>query len=211
LRGYLERFNYQGPTMRNAAHTIRDEFYGIVSFLGVIWGVFLISLVMPSLDNYGVVPRRLIGLIGIPAAPFLHANLHHILSNTFPLFILLVLLAGSKARSWEIVVDVVLLGGALLWLFGRSDTSNIGASGLIFGLIAFLILSGLMERRLVPLAIAVVVGFAYGSTLISGVLPQVNSQISWEGHLCGAVAGGIVAYALTRVPRPQNGGPIAER
>ena len=79
--------------------------------------------------------------------PFLHANLHHILSNTFPLFILLVLLAGSKARSWEIVVDIVLLGGALLWLFGRPG-DVIGASGLIFGLIAFLILSGFWKSEL---------------------------------------------------------------
>jgi membrane associated rhomboid family serine protease len=126
------------------------------------------------------------------------------------LFILLVLLAGSKARSWEIIGDVVLLGGALLWLFGRPNSNNIGASGLIFGLIAFLILSGLLEKRLVPLAIALIVGFVYGSTLIYGVLPQIDAQISWEGHLCGAVAGGFVAYTLTRGPQTQIEGPKAE-
>jgi membrane associated rhomboid family serine protease len=144
-----------------------------------------------------------LGLIGIPAAPFLHADLHHIVSNTVPLFILLALLAGSKARSWEIVADVVILGGVLLWLFGRHAT-HIGASGLIFGLIAFLILSGFLERRLVPLAVAVLVGFVYGGTLISGVLPRLGSHVSWDGHLCGAIAGGIVAYALTRESKPSN-------
>src|SRR5580704_3516541 len=153
--------------MQNASHSIRQELCGIVAFIGVIWLVFVVSRFIPSLDYYGVVPRTLDGLVGIPAAPFLHANLHHIVSNTFPLFILLVLLAGSKARSWEVVADIVLLGGLLLWIFGRSAI-HIGASGLIFGLIAFLILSGFLEKRLVPLAIAVIVGFLYGGMLISG-------------------------------------------
>ncbi len=183
--------------MRDASHTIREELYGIAAFIGVIWAVFAVSQFIPRLDSYGVVPRTLHGLIGIPAAPFLHYDLRHILSNTFPLFILLALLAGSRARSWEIVVDIVLLGGSLLWLCGRPAT-HIGASGLIFGLIAFLILSGLLERRFVPLAIAAIVGFGYGGTLISGVLPRFGSPVSWEGHLCGVVAGGIVAYGLTR-------------
>lgn len=183
--------------MQNASHTIRQELSGVVAFIGVIWGVFVVSQFIPGLDYCGVVPRTLVGLRGIPAMPFLHADLHHILSNTFPLFVLLALLAGSRARSWEVVVDIVLLGGALLWLFGRPAT-HIGASGLIFGLIAFLVLSGLLEKRLVPLVIAVMVGFIYGGTLVFGVLPQFGSNISWDGHLFGAVAGGIVAYALTR-------------
>src|SRR5208283_5189650 len=127
--------------MPNAQHTVREELYGIVAFIGAIWGVFAVSQFLPIVDSFGVVPRTLVGLVGIPAMPFLHANLGHILSNTFPLFILLMLLAGSRAQSWEIVVDIVLLGGALLWLCGRPD-DHIGASGLIFGLISFLILSG---------------------------------------------------------------------
>jgi membrane associated rhomboid family serine protease len=70
--------------------------------------------------------------------PFLHANLQHIDSNTLPIFILLILLAGSKANSWEVVLEVVLLGGVFLWPFGRPAT-HVGASSLIFGLMAFLI------------------------------------------------------------------------
>lgn len=126
----------------------------------------------------------------------LHKDLHHILGNTIPLFIRLALLAGSSAQPWQVVVELVLLGGFLLWLFGRSGV-HIGASGLVFALIAFLIVSGVREQRLISLAIAVVVGFVFGGTLISGVLPRFKSYISWEGHLCSAVAGGIVAFALT--------------
>lgn len=188
--------------MKSASHTIREELHGILAFLGVIWAVFLLSLAFPSLDSFGVVPRTLGGLVGILAMPFLHANLQHILGNTVALFVLLALLAGSKARSWEIVVEVVLLGGLLLWIFGR-PAIHIGASGLVFGLVAFLIVAGFLERRVVPLLVSLVVGFLYGGTLLWGILPRIGSHISWDGHLCGAVAGCVVAYALTKGPRTE--------
>ena len=88
----------------------------------------------------------------------------------------------------------------LLWTFGRPAV-HIGASGLISGLTAFLILSGFLEQRIIPLLIALLVGFLYGGSLALGVIPRVGSQISWDGHLCGAIAGGVVAYALTRGSR----------
>ncbi len=187
--------------MANASHTVREELRGIAIFIAVIWAAFLLSLVFPSLDSFGVVPRTLRGLVGIVAAPFLHADFHHLLSNTIPLFILLALLAGSKARSFEIVIDVIVLGGLLLWICGRS-ADHIGASGLIFGLIAFLMLAGFLEKRVVPMMIAILVGFLYGGTLIWGIMPSFGSQMSWDGHLCGAVAGGIVAYGLARESKP---------
>jgi membrane associated rhomboid family serine protease len=186
--------------MPDEPHTIRQEIHGVLLFIGAIWAVFLASWIFPSLDHYGVVPRRMIGLVGIPAMPFLHANLAHILSNTVPLFVLLILLAGSRAESWEVVVLITLLGGLLLWIFGR-EAIHIGASGLISGLGAFLILSGFLEHRIIPLLIAVFVGFFYGSVLVSGIIPRIGSQISWDGHLCGAIAGGIVAFALARGSR----------
>jgi membrane associated rhomboid family serine protease len=187
---------YLESPMRDSSHTIPQEIHGVVLFVGAVWGVFLLSLVFPALDRFGVVPRSLVGLVGIPAMPFLHQNLGHILGNTVPLIILLLLLSGSQARSWEVVVDIVLVGGFLLWIFGRPAV-HIGASGLISGLTSFLILSGFLERRIIPLLIAVLVGFLYGGSLLLGVIPRLGSQISWEGHLCGAIAGGIVAYLLT--------------
>ncbi len=183
--------------MPDSSHTIRQELSGVVLFVAAIWAVFFASLGFPRLDSYGVVPRTTVGLVGIGTMPFLHANLHHLLSNTVPLFVLLVLLAGSRAESWEVVAFIAVLGGALLWIFGRPAV-HIGASGLISGLAAFLILSGFLEQRIIPLLIALLVGFLYGGSLLLGVVPRVGSEISWDGHLCGAVAGGIVAYALTR-------------
>src|SRR4051812_9638644 len=182
--------------MRDASHTISQELQGVILFVGAVWAVFLLSLALPGIDEYGVVPRRLVGLIGIPAMPFLHQDLGHILGNTIPLFVLLTLLSGSRARSWEVLADIILVGGALLWLVGRPAV-HIGASGLISGLTSFLILSGFLEKRIIPLLIAVLVGFLYGGSLLLGVIPRFGSQISWEGHLCGAIAGGIIAYLLT--------------
>ncbi len=187
----------------NSVPTLRRELQGIVAFIAAIWAVFLIGRWFTWLDDYGIAPRTLAGLVGIPAAPFLHENLGHILSNTVPLFVLLVLLAGSQARSWEVVVEIVLLGGGLLWLFGRGGYIHIGASGLIFGLIAFLVVSGFLEKRPIPLVVSLLVAFGYGTTLLSGVLPRFGSNVSWDGHLTGAAAGVIVAFALAQ--RAQSG------
>lgn len=181
-----------------AKHTVRDEFFGVLTFVGVIWCVFLIGHILPfDLQFYGITPRTLRGLVGIPAAPFLHADWAHIVSNTIPLTVLLVLLAGSRAQSWTVVTLIVLLGGTLLWLFGR-PANHIGASSLIYGLIAYLLVSGIREGRLVPFAIAILVGFLYGGTLLAGVVPSLSSHISWEGHLFGAIAGGAIAYWQTK-------------
>jgi membrane associated rhomboid family serine protease len=179
-------------------HTIREELTAVLVFVGFIWLVFVIEKI-PGLDvaNYGIVPRTTAGLIGILAAPFLHANLAHITSNTIPLTVLLVLLAGSRAASWAIVLSIVLLSGALLWLFGR-PANHIGASSLIYGLVAYLFVSGIREQRLVPMAIAILVGFLYGGSIASGVVPRLGSQVSWEGHLFGAIAGALIAYLMTR-------------
>ena len=188
--------------MKSVENSIRQKIQGVLAFVGVIWGVFLLEFMLP-LTTYGVTPRTVRGLIGIPAAPFLHLNFQHIASNTPPLIVLLFLLAGTNVRAWQVVAEVVLLGGGLLWLFGRPAT-HIGASGLIFGLIAFLIISGIRNRRFVPLVASVVVAYLYGGALLWGVVPQLASATSWEGHLCGAVAGGIVA-CLTGAAKPQAG------
>ncbi|MHB1035398.1 MAG: rhomboid family intramembrane serine protease [Pirellulales bacterium] len=183
--------------MHDASHGVKEELHGVLLFVGTIWGVFFLSLLVPSLNTWGVTPRTAGGLVGVVAMPFLHADLRHLLGNTIPLLVLLTLLAGSKARSWEIVAWIILWGDALLWLFGRSAT-HVGASGLVFGLIAFLIVAGFLEKRIIPLFVALAVGFLFGGTLLSGILPRSGSSISWDGHLWGAVAGGLVAYALTR-------------
>ncbi len=175
-------------------HTIQQELHGVLIFIAVLWGVYVLDWIVPGqFANWGIVPRTLWGLVGIPLSPFIHDGLGHLLSNTIPLCILLMLLAGSRVRSWETVTEIILLGGALLWVFGRPAT-HVGASLLVYGLIVFLIVSGYREKRLVPILVAILVGFLYGTTLLWGVLPTIGAHVSWDGHLCGAIAGGLLGY-----------------
>lgn len=183
-------------------HTIPQELNGIAIFLALLWGVFLLDLVLPGdFTLWGLQPRTAWGLTGIPLAPFLHGGLGHLLSNTIPLAILLLMMAGSRAETWSTVAEIVLLGGALLWLFGRS-ANHVGASGLVYGLIAFLIVAGFREKRMIPLLVALLVGFLYGGTLLYGVLPTAGTAVSWDGHLCGAVAGAILGAIVVSRSAP---------
>lgn len=163
----------------------------------VLWGVFLADRVLPiDFNRWGIVPRELGGIWGIFLSPFLHANLSHLLSNFLPLMILLTLLVATQRHSWWIALQIVLLGGLLLWVFGRPAV-HVGASGLIYGLIAYLMAAGFRQGRFGPAIAALLVGFLYGGTLLSGVLPTVGEHVSWDGHLTSAVAGGILGYFST--------------
>ena len=146
--------------MPDSSHTIREEIRGVLVFVGAIWAVYFLSYPFPALEHYGVIPRNADRPGGNPghAVPPCTTS-RHLISNTIPLVVLLILLAGSRAESWEVVVVIVLLGGLLLWIFGRS-ADHIGASGLISGLTAFLILSGFLEQRIIPFLVALLVGLS---------------------------------------------------
>jgi len=174
-------------------HSFRSDLRGIILFVGLIWLVFVLDRFM-ALENFGLIPRTMRGLAGILTLPFLHGDLSHIVSNTIPLVVLLALLAGSRANSIDIVLLISILAGFALWLFGRTAI-HIGASVLVFGLIGFLVCAGFFEKRILSALIAIGVAVTYGSTLLSGVLPT-SSGVSWEGHLFGAIAGGLVAFYI---------------
>lgn len=180
----------------NHSHRIRDELPLVLGFIASIWVVFGLDRFLP-LERYGLVPRDWEGLPGVMTMPFLHADWTHLLNNTVPLLVLLVLLAGSRADSRLAVLLVMLTGGVLLWLFGRGNALHIGASGLVFGLAVFLMVSGLLERRTVPMLVSVLVAFLYGTSLLAGMVPW-QPGVSWDGHLFGAIAGALVAWGLVR-------------
>ena len=187
------------------AHELKRDVVGIGVFVGVIWLVFLADRILP-LEQLGLVPRTFSGLVGVVAMPFLHADFTHIISNTIPLLVTLALLAGSRANSGQIVLFIAVLAGIGLWLFGR-EARHIGASGLVFGLIAFHVFAGVFERRFIPIVLSVVVFFLYAGTLFRGVLPM-QPGVSWDGHLMGAVAGILVALGVSKTltNRPKNRG-----
>ncbi len=180
----------------NNTHSVRAELSLIFVFIGIIWLVFILDRFLP-LELLGLVPRTFSGLMGIVTMPFLHQDLKHIISNTPPLILLLTLLAGSRGNSKVIVGSLIVVGGVLLWLLGRGNSLHIGASGLVFGLITFLIASGFFEKRMKTMLISGLVGFFYGATLLMGVLPG-QTGVSWDGHLFGGVAGVLVAWLLLK-------------
>jgi membrane associated rhomboid family serine protease len=160
--------------------------------VGVIWAIFIVDAVFGlRLGRYGLRPGSVSGLTGILAAPLLHANFQHILSNTLPLFISLTATLYLYPRSALRVIPAIWLGsGALAWVIGRPNL-HYGASGLIYGLLAFVFFSGLFRRDMRSVSVSLLVGFLYGS-MIWGVLP-IRPQMSWEMHLSGMVFGSLLA------------------
>jgi membrane associated rhomboid family serine protease len=179
---------------RRGFDAIKSELVGVAVFIGIVWAVFLASGLLP-LDKLALRPRELSGLPGVVTMPFLHGDLKHILSNTFPLLVLLTLLAGSRAKSWKIVAAILVGSGVLIWLLGPPG-EYVGASALVFGLIGFLVAAGFLERRPVPLLIAIVVGVMYGWTAITGILPF-DKQVSELSHFLGLVTGVGLAYIMS--------------
>lgn len=180
----------------------------IVSFVVVLWVVELFdSLSGHRLDQNGIRPLETDGLAGILFAPLLHSNWEHLIANTVPALVLgfLMTLAGLSRFLFATAI-IWIVGGLGTWLIGnvgaqcpyvgvRCETNHIGASGLIFGWLSFLIVFGFFTRKVWEIVVGVVVLFVYGSVLL-GVLPG-TFGVSWQGHLCGAAAGVLAAYLLS--------------
>ncbi len=166
-------------------------------FMLVIWAVYIIDVIMPflHLTSFGILPRTTRGLIGIPASVFLHGGWEHIVSNSLALIVVmpLLLLIYPKVK-YHAMAGIIIIGGGLVWLFAPSYTVHIGASGLIFGIISFIILAGIYKRNFKSILISLVILFMYGGSLWQGIIPQ--EGISWQGHLFGILAGFLMALAL---------------
>jgi membrane associated rhomboid family serine protease len=160
-------------------------------------------------DDNGIRPLEADGLWGVLFAPLLHANWAHLAANTGPALVLgfLVTLAGLSRFLWATAI-IWIVGGLGTWLIGNVGSScglesdHIGASGLIFGWLAFLLVFGFFTRSAWQIVIGVVVLIAYGGVLW-GALPVLNvcGGVSWQGHLCGGIAGVLAAYLLSSPER----------
>lgn len=174
----------------------------VLALVALMWLLELVDQVLPVyLDQYGIVPRTGTGLIGIPLSPLLHADFAHLMSNTVPFLVLGLLVAWRSGPAfWRVLLTITLVGGLGVWVFGASQVVTVGASGVIFGFLSYLIVAGIISRHIVDILISVAVLFLYGGLLL-GVTPVgVSAGISWLAHLTGAAAG--VAAALWFAPRP---------
>ena len=163
---------------------------GLTAF---IWFVFIADAYLNlGLSRYGLRPRDLQGLIGIVTAPMLHGDLEHIFSNTLPLIISLTAVLYLYPNSALRLIPMVWLGSGLLgWMTGR-PSSHSGASGFVYGLLAFVFLSGVFRQDMRSVGVSLIVWFLYGS-MIWGVLP-IRPGMSWELHLSGAILGVVMAF-----------------
>ncbi len=168
--------------------TGRHALFVSVAFAAVLWLIKLVEFEY-NLDfsGYGLVPRSVAGLSGILLSPLIHATFEHLAANTFPLLVLNFSLFFFYRKSPYLIFTLLFLcSGIFVWLGGR-EAIHIGASGLIYGLAAFLFLGGVLSHNTGLLTISLIVALLYGG-LFWGIFP-VKPEISWESHLWGAVSG----------------------
>src|SRR5690606_2454670 len=165
-----------------------------ILFVLLVWVVYWAEVRFGfKLNHLGIDPRKVEGLTGVFASPFIHSGISHLYHNTIPLFVLsMALFYFYRPIAWKVVLYGILLSGILTWLIGR-PANHIGASGLIYVLVSFIFFKGIITKHYRLVALSLLVVFLYGS-MVWYALP-VKEGISWEGHLSGFVTGIFFALA----------------
>lgn len=163
------------------------------AFVLLMWIVKILEVTSGrSLVRFGIFPLHLDGLQGVLFSPFIHADFSHLISNSLPFFILgFMLIYFYRRISYRIFFLLYFLSGISTWLMGR-EAWHIGASGVVYALAAFHFVSGIIRSDVRLLTLSVVVVFLYGG-LVWGLLP-IRPEVSWEGHLSGAISGVVLAF-----------------
>lgn len=196
---------------------LRNAFLAVAALTALLWWTKLLDDALGwDLSALGIEPRTTTGLIGVLTAPLVHGSFEHLFANTLPLLVLgTLLLYGYPRARLPAVAAIWLLSGVGVWLFGR-DSTHIGMSGVTHGLMFFLFVSGLVRRDNLAVALSMIAFFLYGG-MVWGVFPT-EPGVSWEYHLCGALAGVLAAVLLRGLDAPplpkryawEDEGPEAE-
>jgi len=176
-------------------------------FVVLLFGIELVNAATFHALNrtFGLRPRSADGLLDILTFPLFHANLGHVASNALPLIVFGFLVFMSGLRVFLTAVALSWFGsGLVVWLIGGWGIT-VGASGLVFGLFAFLLVRGFFNRNWWQVALSVVLFLSYGG-LLFGILPSVAGFVSWQAHLGGALGGVAAAMLLKRRGLPQRRG-----
>lgn len=184
---------------------VLSAWYGLAAFVASIWAVSVWALAdVRLLALLALEPRTAEGLPGVVGMPLVHASMHHLVLNTVPLAGLGAMIALRGARHFAAATaGIVLVGGLALWAVGRAGM-HIGASGLVFGYLGFILARGAYERRFSSLVLALVAAVAYGG-ILRGLFPT-DIEVSFEGHLTGFAAGLVTARAMLRRPARDGAG-----
>jgi membrane associated rhomboid family serine protease len=170
-------------------------------FVGLLWCIQLLNWALDlGPEAFGVRPRMLAGLPGILFAPLVHGGFAHLIANSLPMFVVGTAMLYLYPRGARIVLPAIYLGpGVAVWLFARGGV-HVGASGLIYGLVSYIFVAGLIRRDRRAIAASLLVSFMYGA-LVWGVLP-LEPGVSWETHLAAAAIGLVLAIALRGLDVP---------
>lgn len=186
----------KSPVVQSAkrvTRTFKQQVSTLSATVGATWTAFVVNgIAGGALMQYGVIPRTLTGLRGILFAPFLHANMQHLIANTIPFLAMGWLVMLRDARHFLPVTIFAMLGSGLMaWLLGAPGSVHIGASGVVFGYFGFLLLGGWYSRSFMSISLSILVAVLWGG-LVLGIAPgQVG--ISWQSHLGGFIAGVLAA------------------
>lgn len=197
-------------TERRAGTVIRDAKVGVLSLgaaLVVMWAVEIVNLVFfgGRLYVYGILPRSVDGLNGVILAPFLHGGVVHLAYNSVPFVLFGSLVSLDGLRRFAVTTLLSLLGSGLgVWLLGAPGVFYVGASGMVFGYMGYLLLRGYFDRSVLTLVVAIVLALVYGGALL-GILPLMTG--SWEPHLFGFLGGAYASYLF----RGRGYGPEIEK
>lgn len=190
-----------GPVNRVVPPNPKQAALVVIGFTALMYLVELVDVILPvDLDRWGIHARAWSGLDGVIWAPLLHDGWGHLFGNTVPVLVFgFLAMAGGLGQWIAVTATIWLVSGLGVWLTASSDAVTVGASGIAFGWLAFLLVRGIFNRSPKQLAVAVVLFLYWGSTLL-GVLPG-DPRISWQGHLFGALAGVLTAWLTSRATR----------
>ncbi|MFD0932727.1 rhomboid family intramembrane serine protease [Psychroflexus salinarum] len=181
----------------------------------LLWVVYWIEIKFRfNFTSFGVYPRKVKGLIGVLASPFIHSGIDHLYKNSIPLLVLTAsLFYFYKDIAWKALLYGLLFSGLLTWIIGRSSY-HIGASGMVYFLASFLFFKGVRSKNFRLIALSLIVVFLYGS-LVWGTMPG-KPGISWEGHLSGFIIGLVFSFILksthfSSLPSIQKPKPHSEK
>lgn len=187
-----------GPARLGVGQRLQAGTSYAVTYVVVIWAVHIVNqyVLGGSLLAYGVHPLDTTAWWTVFTAPLIHGNFAHLISNTIPGALFTFVIAASGKHVWlKSTLIITLVAGMGTWLIGGVGTVHIGASGVLYGWFAYLLVRGIFNRSMAQLAIGVVIASVY-SGLIWGIFPTMPG-VSWQAHLCGFI-GGIIAGFMVR-------------
>ncbi|MCG3882264.1 rhomboid family intramembrane serine protease [Psychrobacter sp. Ps3] len=180
---------------------------GLYAFVLVpMWGMFFLneSVLFGLWNIFGIVPRTLdLGsMIGVIASWTMHGNFAHLMGNTFILLQILFLFGLFENNAYRTILKLIIASGVATWVIASPLTIHIGASGLCFAMLGYMIGGAVFARRWGYLLACIVMGTGYWLTIKQGLMPQPG--VSFAAHFGGLCAGLLIganskhAYKTTK-------------